>query len=253
MMPKPIEPSLKALFDEGYVQRRLTLSVFDRDYLHFADLAELIRRVSKEVKGLIFDYGSGGAPYAPLFSHCAGYVAGDLEAGPRVDRVLKPDGMTNELDNAFDFVLSTQVLEHVKNPHLYLRECYRILRPGGRILLSTHGMFVEHGCPHDYRRWTARGLEELFIETGFQINQSGKLTTQIRGMVQVMNMFAVYLQCPNRRFLNFVFLVVRKLYFKAFMPMLHKFADLFVEQTIVEASASDCIYVVVFVKAQKPS
>jgi SAM-dependent methyltransferase len=252
MMIKPTESPLKVLSDDQYVRRRLNLSLWDGDYLHLADLAALLGKIAPEVRGVVFDYGSGGAPYASLFSQCAGYVAADLEPGPKVDRVLQPDGMTRELGDSCDFVLSTQVLEHVRHPHLYLRECHRILRAGGRILLTTHGMVVEHGCPHDYRRWTARGLEELFLEAGFQIIQSGKLTTQIRGMVQLTNMFAPYLRSPNRPFLHLTLSVVRKLYLKALMPLLNKFADLFGEQSVVAASAEDCIYVAVFVHAQKP-
>jgi len=249
---KPKQSPLKILSEEQYVQRRLKLSLFARDYLHLSDLAVLIRGIAPDVRGIVFDYGSGGAPYASLFSQCAGYVAADLEPGPKVDRVLRPDGSTNETDASYDFVLSTQVLEHVQRPPLYLQECRRILRPGGRILLTTHGMTIEHGCPRDYQRWTAHGLEELFLEAGFQVIRSGKLTTQFRGMVQLMDMFTPDLRYPTKRFLHLTLSVVRKFYFKALMPLLHKFADLFGEQTLVDASSDDSIYVAIFVYAQKP-
>ncbi len=249
---KPTESTSKILSDEQYVRRRLTLNPLERDYLHLADLAALIRRIAPDVRGAVFDYGAGGAPYASLFSNCASYVAADLEPGPMVERVLRSDGLTHETDDSYDFVLSTQVLEHVQNPRIYLEECSRILRPGGRILLSTHGMTIEHGCPRDYQRWTACGLEVLFLEAGFQIIQSGKLTTQLRGIVQLMDMFAPELLCPNRHFLHFILSVIRKLYLKILMPPLHKLADQFKEQTVVDASAADNIYVAIFVHAQKP-
>jgi SAM-dependent methyltransferase len=249
---KPTESPLKILSDDRYVRQRLAPSPFDKDYLHLADLAALVRGIAPEVRGLVFDFGSGGAPYASLFSQCSGYIAADLEPGAKVDRVLRTDGLTNEIDGSYDFVLSTQVLEHVQNPRLYLLECHRILRPGGRILLTSHGMIAEHGCPHDYQRWTARGLEELFRGAGFQILRSGKMTTQIRGIVQLMNMFAPDLRCPNRRFLHFILAIVRKLYLVLLMPLLNKFADFFGEQSIVDASAPDNHYITVFVHAQKP-
>jgi SAM-dependent methyltransferase len=250
---KPTESPLKALSGEQYIRRRLTLSAFDTDYLHLADLAALIGGIAPQVRGVVFDYGSGGAPYAGLFTQCAGYIAADLETGPKVDRVLRSDGLTNETDASYDFILSTQVLEHVQHPRLYLQECLRILRPGGRVLLTTHGMFQEHGCPHDYGRWTARGLEDLFLEEGFQIIQSGKLTTQIRGITQLMNYFAHHLRCADSRVLHVILSVVRKLYLKALMPALNKFADLFTNQAVVAAQSPDSIYVAIFVHAQKPS
>jgi SAM-dependent methyltransferase len=251
-MSDPTKSPLNVLSDEGYVRERLSPRSTERDYLHLADLAMLLRGLAPEVKGKIFDYGSGGAPYASLFSNCAGYVAADIEPGPKVERVLRSDGLTNEADASYDFVLSTQVLEHVRRPRLYLEECLRILRPGGRILLTTHGMVVEHGCPHDYYRWTARGLEELFLEAGFQIIQSGKLTTQIRGIVQLLNTFALHLRCPDRRWLHFTLAVVRKLYFAVLMGPLNRLADLFRDQRLAATSVEDCIYVTVFVHAQKP-
>src|SRR5580698_5452423 len=120
MIMKPTESPLALLSDDVYLRRRLIQSPFDGEYLHLADLAALIRRIAPDVRGVVFDFGSGGAPYASLFSGCAGYVAADLGPGPKVDRVLRPDGLTNEADASYDFVLSTQVLEHVQYPLLYL-------------------------------------------------------------------------------------------------------------------------------------
>ncbi len=43
-------------------------------------------------------------------------------------------------------------------PGLYLSECFRVLRPGGQLLLSTHGVFPYHPDPVDLWRWTCEGL-----------------------------------------------------------------------------------------------
>jgi SAM-dependent methyltransferase len=48
------------------------------------------------------------------------------------------DGMALPFrDGAFDLVLSHAVIEHVADAALYLRECRRVLAPGGRVFLST--------------------------------------------------------------------------------------------------------------------
>ncbi len=251
MTLKEKESPLKVLSNENYVRQRLNPSPFDIDYLHLKDLGALIRKIASEVRGVVFDFGSGGAPYSRLFSQCERYIAADLEPGPSVDRVLRPDGHTDESDGSVDFILSSQVLEHVKDSRLYLQECHRILCSGGRILLTTHGMVEEHGCPHDYQRWTVRGLEELFLEAGFQIIQSGKLTTEIRGIVQLMNQFAQHLRFKDSMLLHIILSIVRKLYIRALMPLLNKFADLFDKQSIVNAPCDDSIYIAVFVYARK--
>ena len=66
-------------------------------------------------------------------------------------------------------MLSTQVLEHVTDPALYLSECFRVLRPGGRMLLSTHGIFVYHPDPEDFWRWTCEGLRKAVTDAGFDV------------------------------------------------------------------------------------
>jgi SAM-dependent methyltransferase len=58
-------------------------------------------------------------------------------------------------------VLCTQVLEHVDEPDAVLGELARVLRPGGVVLMSTHGVFHHHPYPHDYWRWTHEGLTRI--------------------------------------------------------------------------------------------
>ena len=72
-------------------------------------------------------------------------------------------------DASVDLVLSTQVLEHVENPVFYLTEALRILKPGGKLIISTHGYWMFHPDPTDYWRWTSAGLNKIITERGFEI------------------------------------------------------------------------------------
>jgi SAM-dependent methyltransferase len=71
--------------------------------------------------------------------------------------------------NTFDFVLCTQVLEHVSNPNLALKEINRVLKLGGNLLLTTNFIYGLHGKPYDYFRFSRFGLSELFAKNGFRI------------------------------------------------------------------------------------
>ncbi len=52
------------------------------------------------------------------------------------------------------------------DPDAAIRELRRIVRPGGRVLLTTHGVHHYHPSPLDLWRWTHTGLETIFENNG---------------------------------------------------------------------------------------
>jgi SAM-dependent methyltransferase len=92
-----------------------------------------------------------------------------LPGNPVASVEVRPDGTVAVEDESCDAVLSTQVLEHVTDPSVYLSECARVLRPTGRLLLSTHGMMVYHPDPVDFWRWTCAGLQRAVEEAGLEV------------------------------------------------------------------------------------
>jgi SAM-dependent methyltransferase len=119
----------------------------------------------------ILDFGCADQPYRRFFHEHADYVGADLPGNPLATVSIAPDGTLPLPDESFDAVLSTQVLEHVADPAVYLRESFRLLRPGGRMLLSTHGLMVYHPDPVDYWRWTGAGLQLEVERAGFKVER----------------------------------------------------------------------------------
>jgi 2-polyprenyl-3-methyl-5-hydroxy-6-metoxy-1,4-benzoquinol methylase len=69
---------------------------------------------------------------------------------------------TELTDNSFDTVISFQVIEHIENDRLYLEEIYRVLKPGGKAIISTPN--IKHTLsrnPWHIREYTAKELETL--------------------------------------------------------------------------------------------
>ena len=124
------------------------------------------RECNKKNKKVI-DVGAGELPYKECFNKCR-YLSQDIiNYNGAIDYVCdaKKIPVKNE---SFDYVICTQVLEHIKEPHLVIKEMYRILKKGGKVFLTTHGNFEEHGIPYDFFRYTRYGLKYLAISNHFR-------------------------------------------------------------------------------------
>lgn len=64
-------------------------------------------------------------------------------------------------DNSFDLVLCTEVIEHTLNPFAAVKELHRLLKPGGKLLMSTPFDFRIHGPLPDCWRFTEHGLRAM--------------------------------------------------------------------------------------------
>jgi SAM-dependent methyltransferase len=110
----------------------------------------------------VLDVGCGPKPYYPFFAHVSSeYIGVDVVENPAAELRGPVEALPVE-DASFDVVLCTQVLEHCDDPAQAVCELRRVTAPGGRVLLSTHGVQVYHPSPVDYWRWTHEGLRRLF-------------------------------------------------------------------------------------------
>lgn len=130
----------------------------------------------------VLDYGCGNRAYQGVVQACdLNYVAADMPGNAHADIVLNEHGEIPLDQQRYDIVLSAQVLEHVPSPAKYLAEAWRVLKPGGSLVLSTHGVWIYHPSPLDLWRWTADGLRATVAEQGFEVNE-------VRGVMGLLPM-----------------------------------------------------------------
>lgn len=88
----------------------------------------------------------------------------------RVATNLRPNAHVHALADAyqlpfgegtFDVVVCAEVIEHMREPARALEEVRRVLKPGGKLLLTTPFAFPIHYAPTDYYRFTRFGLTHL--------------------------------------------------------------------------------------------
>jgi SAM-dependent methyltransferase len=150
--------------------RRLEPRLRDTDWLVLRQMRRAIDAVAERLvrPGMeALDLGCGAMPYVPLFEgRGARYRGADLEDA---ELIIGVDGRVPLPDASVDLLLSFQVLEHVRELDAYLGEARRLLRPDGRLILSTHGTWLYHPHPEDHRRWTAEGLRHDIEARGFEM------------------------------------------------------------------------------------
>ncbi len=126
------------------------------------------------LRGRVLDLGSGDRRYQPYFNGSVNrWVALDWPAvGDARFGAADVHGDATSVPFAaesFDAVLCTQVLEHVPEPQRIFAETWRVLRPGGRLLLTAPQYNALHEEPRDFFRYTCYGLEHLARQAGFTV------------------------------------------------------------------------------------
>jgi SAM-dependent methyltransferase len=186
------------LVQKDYLRERLDPRPGDPAYLHLRDLRLALGEAITTLQApRVLDYGCGGSPYRSLFSPTA-YHRADIPGTPGLDYEFDEESHVAAPNDSYDCVLSTQVLEHVRRPERYLAECFRLLAPGGRLLLSTHGIYEEHGCPHDFQRWTSDGLRLAVENAGFDVKRLRKLTGGARAVFFIVRSHTAQLVTGDR-------------------------------------------------------
>jgi SAM-dependent methyltransferase len=143
------ERAIKAHADQRF-RSEYDYALFE--YYRSAKVIAFLERSGVAIAGRVLDAGCGGGGMPLSLAEEAGEVIGIDpcnrfgDAGVRLARergignlrFALADGMALPFpDRAFDLVLSHAVIEHVPDAGLYLRECARVLTPGGRLYLST--------------------------------------------------------------------------------------------------------------------
>lgn len=154
----------------NHTPRRLLRGESIADY----SIRDAVLRHQEFVGGTVLDLGCGSRPYEAFFNgRVKRWIGADYPSTghpPALRLDLFADAMQLPLaGESFDTVLCTQVLEHVPEPMDVLREAWRVLRPGGHLVLTAPQYNALHGEPQDFYRYTKYGLDHMARKAGFAV------------------------------------------------------------------------------------
>ena len=116
----------------------------------------------------ILDVGCGNGPYWHLNSSLR-WTGIDIVKTPRTSVVIKIGEPLPFEESSFDFVLCTQVLEHIDDNQFIIDQIEKVLKPGGLLLVNVPFLYPLHGLPWDYHRITPTRLG--FLLRNFKVEK----------------------------------------------------------------------------------
>lgn len=136
-------------------------------------IASCVRRVPA-IQGAVLEVGSFDVCGNPRH-HFAdrlrfpSYLGIDMRAGPSVDLVMDCHALQLH-DESFSVIVDAERLEHDSDFFLSYREIFRVLQPGGFVIITTRswGGFGPHDYPSDYWRFMDNGLRQLLEVSGLK-------------------------------------------------------------------------------------
>lgn len=183
----------------------------NQDIVHRIFEANFVGICKSFIKGRLIDIGCGVKPYKSMLeSFVEEHIGVDhidtLHDKSNIDIFGTAYSIPVE-EGTFDSAICTAVLEHLEEPEMAIRECYRILKPGGYAVYSVPFIYPLHEEPRDFFRYSKYGLQYLFEKTGFEIIEirslSGFIVTFIKlhlliiakynnGIIKFLKLYTIY-------------------------------------------------------------
>ena len=125
--------------------------ILERRYILASRLSDILIK-----GGRLLDIGCGNGAQTAFFIDDFSYTVGvDVQHTPMAESEVKADWVAAAAENlpfpnnTFDAVITFEVLEHVVDPVQMVKELYRVLKPGGQVVLSVPNkwwIFETHGA-----------------------------------------------------------------------------------------------------------
>lgn len=189
---------------------------------------EHIRKVLAEYSphSKILDLGAGNSPFKKYINKntCPNLISTDFGLFEMIDVTADLNENIPFKSDYFDVVIISNVLEHLVEPQQILKECFRILKPGGVVIGQTPFLMGLHDEPYDFYRYTKYSLKRLLDIAQFTNVEVTELSTTTDALHLILHThFGVY----QKKYGNNVLLrLIRKGIFSALSLLRRVFGEL---------------------------
>lgn len=146
--------------------------------IHNAMMHYKLAHISGEIQGRWLDVGAGDQPYRKYFVRADEYLTTntkrhyktqDFEKIEKQTTYWIEDGKTLPLpDKSLDGVACFQVLSVIDKPEEFFKEINRVLKPGGKLILTTDFLYPVWSKEDRYRH-TTYNLKQICESNGFSV------------------------------------------------------------------------------------
>lgn len=116
---------------------------------------------------MLLDVGAGTTPFIQLIDPFKSFKV-DFLPYAGIDFLTDLNRGLPLRDASFDTLIMSNLLEHISEPLIALKECKRVLKNDGRLIMSVPFLIKVHQAPYDFLRYTEFMLERLLFESGFK-------------------------------------------------------------------------------------
>ena len=174
-------------------------------------LTELLNEVRSET--IVLNIGSGNKRLHPNIKNL------DIIAGENVDIVGSAEKIPLN-EESVDLIITQEAFEHIQDPNLAIKECFRVMKPGGKIYFQVPFVIGYHPGPTDFLRFTKEGVYELVTKAGFKISEIGITVGGATGFYRIaVEFFAILSSGP----FHFLYLPMKAVFALILYPI--KFLD----------------------------
>jgi len=121
----------------------------------------------------------------------------------RKNAFVMDGGNTTFEDEMFDVLVASDSLEHIENDEQALEDWFRILKPGGKLIVFVPAyqfLWSDHDVVnHHFRRYTCTNLQQKVKAAGFEIKRAGYWNGSLFPPIAVVRLFQRLFKSKGKR------------------------------------------------------